>query len=709
VNRLGGQTSPYLRQHARDPVDWYPWGDEALERARELDRPLFVSIGYSSCHWCHVMGHESFADPATAEVMNSHFVSVKVDREERPDLDSIYMEAVQAATGRGGWPMSIFATPEGLPFLAGTYFPDRPRHGMPSFGQVLEAVADAWGSRREDVLAGARALSDAVASRLAPAGQGQAPTAPGMAPRRAEALCEEAVDQLGSIFDPGNGGFGSAPKFPQPLLLDLLLRHHVRTGAGASLEMVERTLEAMASGGIYDHLGGGFARYSVDQHWSVPHFEKMLYDQALIARVYLHAWQLDGDPRWLQVLEETLAYVLGELRDPEGGLYSAEDADSEGEEGRYYLWSAEELTSVLGPARARAAAEWYGVTPEGNFEGRTVLHRARCGELARPPEIEAARCELLAARAGRVRPGLDDKVITEWNAMMCSTLVEAAAATGRADWSRAAEEIAVFLLGHLRREDGRVLRSFCQGRASLPGYAVDYAWLVDCCTRLGELSGDPRWTMEAVAVARELLRLFADAKTGDLYTTGSDTEPLVVRPRELHDGVTPAAGSVAAVALARLGALAGDDELAAAAERIVAAAGAELAASPLAFGELLLAAALLEHGPVEVAVTGEREDLVRAVQGCFLPGAVLAWRSSRGGLPAGGDGGVGDGSSDAGGPGDGSSGAAGPGDGTAAFESPLLAGREDGFAYVCRRGACLAPVDNADALLAALAATVGPP
>ena len=680
MNRLGSQTSPYLRQHAGDPVDWYPWGDEALASAKELDRPLFISIGYSSCHWCHVMGHESFADAATAEVMNRHFVSVKVDREERPDLDAVYMEAVQAATGRGGWPMSVFATPDGLPFLAGTYFPDRARHGLPSFRQVLEAVIEAWDARRHDVVGQARTLAAAVAGRLEP----PEPSAGGQETRSAEVLCGQAAERLSSVFDPRDGGFGSAPKFPQPLLLDLLLRDHLRNGAGVSLDIVERTLEAMASGGIYDHLGGGFARYSVDPHWDVPHFEKMLYDQALIARVYLHAWQLDGDPRWLQVLTETLSYVLGDLRDPGGGLYAAEDADSEGEEGRYYVWSAEELTVLLGPALGAEAAEWYGVTAEGNFEGRTVLHRARRGDLLRPPEIETARSELLAARGGRVRPGLDDKIITEWNAMMCSTLAEAAAATGRDDWAKAAAEIGAFLLEHLRRADGRVLRSWCRGRAGALGYAADYAWLVDCCTRLAELSGNPRWTMEAVTIARQLLELFTDDERGGLYTTGSDAAPLVVRPREVQDGVTPSAGSVAAIALARLGALAGEDQLSAAAERIVGSVKAGLAALPSAFPELLLAAELVENGPVEIVVTGDRADLVHAARRRFVPGAVLAWRSPAIGVPAG--------------------------DSTVApFESPLLTDREEGFAYICRRGACLAPVDDADDLLSALDAAVASP
>ena len=665
MNRLGAETSPYLRQHASDPVDWYPWGDAALGKAEELDRPLFISIGYSSCHWCHVMGHESFSDPATAELMNNHFVSVKVDREERPDLDAIYMEAVQAATGKGGWPMSIFATPKGLPFLAGTYFPDRARHGMPAFGQVLEAVIEAWGSRRQDVVTGARALTEAVAIRLGPPDEKAAGAEALGAPLPVGVIYDKAVAQLRSVFDSDEGGFGSAPKFPQPLLLDLLLRDHVRSGSSRSLEMVESTLVAMASGGIYDQLGGGFARYSVDRYWSVPHFEKMLYDQALIARVYLHAWQLDGDPRFLQVLDETVSYVLGELRHRGGGVYSAEDADSEGEEGLYYLWTADELTTVLGKA-AEGASDWYGVSTKGNFEGRNVLFRARRGDLLRPADIEAARAKLRAVRAGRLRPGLDDKVITEWNAMMCSTLAEAAAATGRQDWAKAAEEIAEWLLEHLRREDGRVLRSWCQGKASLPGYAADYAWLVDCCTRLGELLGQVEWTFRAAGLARELIRLFADEERGFLYTTGSDVEALVVRPRDAHDGVTPAAGSVAAVALARLGALLDDDELQKASERIVRAARAEVETSPLAFGELISAAALGDEGPIEIVVTGERPDLVRAAQERFLPGTVLAWHSG-----------------------------------------PLLAGREEGFAYVCRHGACLAPVDNPVALVGALRSAAG--
>jgi uncharacterized protein YyaL (SSP411 family) len=663
--------SLYLLQHADDPVDWYLWGDDALDRARELDRPLFLSIGYSSCHWCHVMGHESFADPQIAAIMNEHFVSVKVDREERPDVDAVYMEAVQAATGRGGWPMSVFATPDGLPFLAGTYFPDRTRHGMPSFHSVLTAVSEAWTERRAEILDQAKALAGAVAARLDP------PAAPvelpeGL-PERSDVLLAAAAERLRTTFDPANGGFGSAPKFPQPLLLELLMRAHVRgaSSAGgssalpAALQVVETTLEAMASGGIYDHLGGGFARYSVDQAWAVPHFEKMLYDQALVGRAYLHAWQLTGDDRWRQVLGETIEYVLRDLRDPAGGLYSAEDADSGGEEGRFYIWTSSELADILGPHGAKEAAEWYGVSDAGNFEhGATVLHRSRRGDLARPAAIEAARRTLFEARSERVRPGLDDKVLTEWNAMMCSLLAEAAGATGEERWREAAIAVAEFLLREVRRPDGRVLRSWCRGSASLPGYAADYAWLVDCCTRLGELTGEARWTDEAIVLAHSMLQLFADDDRGGLYTTGHDAPPLVVRPRDLYDGVTPAAGSIAAVALTRLGTLTGDAELVEAATRIVAVVETTVSMAPSAFPELLLAMDLLEHGPVEIAVTGDRSDLVDAARRVYVPGAVLAWGSAG---------------------------------------ATLLEGRKAGLGYVCRRGACLAPVDTVAGLLKDLA------
>ncbi len=406
ANRLGAEPSPYLRQHADNPVEWYAWGDEAFARARDEDRPVLLSIGYSACHWCHVMAHESFEDDDTAALMNRLFVNVKVDREERPDVDGVYMDAVQAMTGHGGWPLTVFLTPEGKPFYGGTYFPNEARHGMPSFRDVLHAVDEHWRDHRDDASAQAERLTEAVAR----SGGLEADGVPG-----AEVL-DAARTTLLSQHDPEWGGFGRAPKFPQTMSLELLLRGHATTGDPALLDAVVTSLDAMASGGMYDHLGGGFARYSVDAFWMVPHFEKMLYDQALLARIHLHAWLVTGEARFRQVLAEIVAYALRDLRHADGGLYSAEDADSEGEEGKFYVWRPEEMREVLGD-RTEIAIEWYGVTPQGNFEGSNILHRPVRGDLLRSPEVEAARDALFLAREERVRPGLDDKVLTEWNAL----------------------------------------------------------------------------------------------------------------------------------------------------------------------------------------------------------------------------------------------------------------------------------------------------
>ncbi|MGH9296859.1 MAG: thioredoxin domain-containing protein, partial [Acidimicrobiales bacterium] len=528
-NRLARETSPYLRQHRFDPVDWYPWGEVALGRARELDRPLFLSIGYSACHWCHVMAHESFSDRATAALMNESVVAVKIDREERPDVDSVYMEAVQAASGHGGWPMSIFATPDGRPFFAGTYFPPVPRHGTPAFAAVLEAVRDAWKARRADIEQQADQLVAAVAERSSPPPSvlsldGASEHANGLTAEAVRDGLVAACTRLASIFDAVHGGFGEAPKFPQPLLLDLLLRAHVAgvvvPGGPQPLEMVSLTLETMASGGMYDQVGGGFSRYSVDRSWLVPHFEKMLYDEALLARVYLHAWQVTGDERWRQILDETLGYVLSDLAHPSGALASAEDADSEGEEGRFYVWSEQEVADAVGPELAEEASTWYGVTSAGNFEGLNILFRANRGDLARPPEIELARTRLLSARSKRVRPGLDDKVLTEWNAMACSVLAETAGATGEVAYKEAAERIMVVLLTELRRSDGRVLRSLRAGEDQILGFSADVAWLLEACVRLFELTGQSRYLGEADALASQLLSVFVDGETGGLFTTG---------------------------------------------------------------------------------------------------------------------------------------------------------------------------------------------
>jgi uncharacterized protein YyaL (SSP411 family) len=684
-NRLGLETSPYLRQHRFDPVDWYPFGDEAFERARALDRPLFLSIGYSACHWCHVMAHESFADEATAALMNEIVVAVKVDREERPDVDAVYMEAVIAASGHGGWPMSVFALPDGRPFFAGTYFPTRPHGSMPSFRQVLGAVDDVWRNRRADVEEQAGALSEAVGNRLRPMTLLAEATSPGTG---SGGLTRESVlsgisaacGRLSEIADPTNGGFGHAPKFPQPLYLELLLRAHVDGVAPEAsrppLEIALDALEAMASGGIYDHLGGGFSRYSVDDRWIVPHFEKMLYDQAQLGRVYLHAWQVTGDERWLQVHDETAAYVLSRLRHPSGALCSAEDADSEGEEGRFYLWSPSELESVLGGELAAAAAAWYGVSGEGNFEGRSILLRPVRGELVRPPGIDRARRLLEAARDERVRPGLDDKVIVEWNAMAVVWLAEAAAATGDLMVAEAAGEILDVLLDAVERANGitpRLAPPSGEAVRLTAGYAADVAWLAEACTSMFELTGEPRYVAEACRRADELLAEFVDPATGLVWTTRHSSTGLIVRPSESSDGVTPSAASVGAGLLARLGALTGEERYLEAAERIVGGLAAMLSSAPLALPGLLAAADRLTGG-IEVVGVGSGRELLRKLRRRYVPNALwLLGPTVASDRPPDGVGAI-------------------PAALLLAGPSPLLAGRDGSDAvFVCRQGACRLP------------------
>ncbi len=654
MNRLADETSPYLRQHRDNPVDWYPWGEEAFARAREQDLPILLSVGYSACHWCHVMAHESFEDPGTAAIMNRLFVNVKVDREERPDVDAVYMEAVQALHGSGGWPMTVFLTPDRRPFFAGTYFPPRGRGGSAGFPQVLEAVADAWEHRRDEVVDQAGQLADAIRARTElPAG------GPGHA--LDSTLLEQAYAGLRAAHDDEQGGFGRAPKFPQPAMVDFVVRAAARNRSPETLAMLATTLDAMASGGMYDHLGGGFARYSVDAFWMVPHFEKMLYDQAGLLRVYLHAWQLTGEPRWSQVAGEIVGYVLRDLRGAEGGLCSAEDADSEGEEGRFYLWSMDEIETVLGADLAAEAGEWYGVTATGNFEGRNILHRPRRGDLIRPARVEEARERLFRHRLARVRPGLDDKVITEWNAMLLASLAEAAGALARPDWQDAAVALGEFLLAELRRpDDGRWLRSWQGGRARHLAYAADYAWLVDAFTRLAELTGSRRWLEEASTVADQMVSLFWDEERGGLFTTGFDGEQLIVRTKDLFDGAIPSANSVAAVALLRLGALTGSARFGERAEAILAMLAEPLAHSPTAFAHVLAAVDLLLTGATEVVVAGDRPDLVAAARRHFLPNGVVAW-----GEP---------------------------------WPSPLWEGRAPGRAYVCRNYSCLLPATTVEEL-----------
>ncbi|CAN5688341.1 thioredoxin domain-containing protein [soil metagenome] len=658
MNRLADQTSPYLRQHAANPVDWYPWGEEAFATARDRDRPVMLSVGYSACHWCHVMAHESFEDTETAEVMNELFVNVKVDREERPDVDALYMDAVQSMTGHGGWPMTVFLTPGGEPFFGGTYFPKQSRGGMPSFVDLCRAVDDAWQTRRPELQEQAGRMAEALRQSALAAGNGDLPGV--------EAL-GEAAGALKAQFDPDWGGFGRAPKFPQTMSHELLLRVHDRTGEPDLVAMVTTSLDAMASGGMYDHLGGGFARYSVDAFWMVPHFEKMLYDQALLARVYLHAWQVTGEARYRQVLDETIGYVRRDLGAPGGGCYSAEDADSEGEEGRFSVWRPEEIRTACGDdAEAAAAAiEWYGVTGAGNFEGSNILHRPVRGDLLRPPAVERARQALFSARETRVRPGLDDKVLTEWNGLYLATLAEAAAATGDDAWRRAAVELAEFLLAHLQGPDGRWLRSWQLGvGARHLAFAADHAALVDGFTRLAECTGEARWMHEARQVADALLELFWDDEHGGVFTTGHDAEALVARQKDVLDNATPSANGAAALSLARLGALTGEDRYGEAAEAIGRLLALPAANHPTAFTHLLGAVDVLAGPVTEVAVVGERPDLVAAVQRRYRPRTVLAWGER--------------------------------------YASPLWEGRSDGSAYVCRDFACQQPVTTAEALEAQL-------
>ncbi|MGI8984082.1 MAG: thioredoxin domain-containing protein [Acidimicrobiales bacterium] len=657
MNRLADETSPYLQQHKDNPVDWYPWGEEAFDRARAEDRPILLSVGYAACHWCHVMAHESFEDDATAAVMNELFVNVKVDREERPDVDAIYMEAVQALSGHGGWPMTVFLTPDGRPFFGGTYFPKAARQGLPSFTEVCQAMSAVWVERRDDVLAQASELTTALGRSAAIASTGEPLPGPG--------AVAAARDGLRQQFDNRWGGFGGAPKFPQPDLLELLLRAYRRDGDDDTLAMVTVTLDAMAAGGMYDHLGGGFARYSTDAEWLVPHFEKMLTDQGLLAGVYLHAWNLTGEDRFLQVLSETIDYVRRDLRHPKGGFFSSEDADSEGVEGKFYVWSEPEIRELLGDD-AGEAIEWWGVRAGGNWEGTNILHRPVRGALVRTAAVESARQTLFDAREMRPRPGLDDKVLTEWNGLFIAARAEAGAAVGREDWLADARAGASFLLDNLRRPDGRWLRGWQGGRPGRPlAFAADYAAVVDAFTRLGEATGEARWIAEARAAADAMLELFWDDASGGLFTNGSDAETLITRTKDLIDNAVPSANANAALALLRLGALVGEGYYTQRGEDILGLVAGLVRQHPTAFSRSLCAADLIAAGVTEVAVVGtDRADLVRAVQARYLPDVVLAW-----GEP---------------------------------YPSALFEDRKDGLAYVCRNYACQAPAADVATLLAQL-------
>ncbi|HEX4147930.1 MAG TPA: thioredoxin domain-containing protein, partial [Pirellulales bacterium] len=527
ANRLAQETSPYLLQHANNPVDWYPWGAEALARAKAESRPIFLSIGYSACHWCHVMEHESFENPAIAGALNANFVNIKVDREERPDLDQIYMGAVQAMTGRGGWPMSVFLTPDTKPFFGGTYWPPSGRMGMPGFDQVIEAVKQAWHERREAVHEQAQQLTD----HLAQAAAGQMQSAP-----VGEAALLAAAAMLERVFDHQHGGFGSAPKFPHPMDLRLLLRVWRRTARDGVLEMVTTTLEKMAAGGIYDHLGGGFHRYSVDERWLVPHFEKMLYDNALLAGCYVEAWQATGNGDFARVARETCDFMLREMTDPAGGFYCTQDADSEGHEGKFYVWTSAEIESVLGAERGGVFARVYDVSPQGNFEGQNILNLPRslvqaAGSLGRDPRQLAAqlaedRAQLLAARSQRIKPGLDDKVLVSWNGLAIDALALAGAALEEPRYLDAALRAADFIIGRLRQPDGRLLHTWRRGQGKLAAYLDDYACLASALVTLYEATFEERLIATAVELADTILAQFMDREHGGFFYTAADHEPL---------------------------------------------------------------------------------------------------------------------------------------------------------------------------------------
>ena len=618
ANRLAGETSPYLFQHRDNPVDWYPWGEEALGRARELDRPILLSVGYSACHWCHVMERESFEDPETAAFMNEHFVNVKVDREERPDVDAIYMEAVQAMSGQGGWPMTVFLDPDGVPFYGGTYFPPDESRGMPSFRMVMEAVVDAFERKREEI------RERAAQTRVRLGALGAIEPAP--EPPEA-AMLEEATARLLAAADRERGGFGGAPKFPPASALELLLARAATAGgdeAGAAREVVGRTLDAMMAGGIYDQVGGGFARYSVDAEWLVPHFEKMLYDNALLARAYLHGWQALGHERYRRVVEETLDWMLAEMRGPEGGFYSALDADSEGEEGRFYVWTPAQVEEVLGE-RTAAVCEHYGVSERSNFEGANILHLPAGADAAPPTGLAEARRALYEARAKRVWPGLDDKRLASWNALAIAALADAGAVLGREDYLEAARAAAGFVLDAMRDDEGRLLRTYKDGRAHLNAYLEDHAFLLEALLTLYEASFEQRWFDEAEALAATMAARFEDPERGGFFSTSSDHEELIARRKEIGDHPIPSGNSAAAFGLLRLGALTGEREHARRAEAILRLFARPAIGHPDAFAHLLRALDFQLAPTKEVALVGDDlEGLAAVVRGELRPHLVLA-------------------------------------------------------------------------------------
>jgi uncharacterized protein YyaL (SSP411 family) len=629
TNRLIRESSPYLLQHSTNPVDWFPWGPEAFERARAEDKPILLSIGYSACHWCHRLREESFENEDIARLINEHFVSIKVDREERPDLDQIYMNAVQMMTGHGGWPMTVFLTPEGVPFYAGTYFPPEDRYNMPGFPRVLAGVAEAYRARPDEVTE----TAVSVLAQLKRMGQAR---------ESGEALGVELLDaaerNIARSYDARHGGFGGAPKFPAAMNLEFLLRQYHRNGRSETLEMVENTCRKMALGGMYDQLGGGFHRYSTDARWLVPHFEKMLYDNALLSRLYLHVYQQTKDQFYRRIAEETLDYIVREMTDAGGGFYSTQDADSEGHEGKFFVWSVEEVKEILGAEDAALFNAYYDVTEGGNFEGKNILHISRsveevANELSVEPGrlrevLERGRLTLFEAREQRVKPGRDEKVLTAWNGLMLASFAEACAILERVDYGEIAEKNAEFVLENLRR-DGLLLRTHKDGQSKLNGYLEDYAFFADGLLALYQATGRLRWLEEARGLTDKMIEEFWDEEEGGFFYTGRSHEELIVRSKDYFDNATPSGNSAAAEVLLHLSALTGVEDYARKAVALFRLLSDTLKRYSSAFGRLLGALDFHLSTPKEIAVVGQVESeearaLLREVWARYLPNKVVA-------------------------------------------------------------------------------------
>jgi len=611
-NRLINETSPYLLQHAHNPVDWYAWGPEALDRAAREDKPILLSIGYSACHWCHVMEHESFENEAIAELMNRNFVNIKVDREERPDLDQIYMTAVQIMTGSGGWPMTVFLLPTGEPIFGGTYFPPDDRYGRPGFRRVLETIAEAYRTRRAEIVENAKGFREHLSRQTFQKKEGE---------RIDASLLDVAYRAIASRFDPREGGFGGAPKFPPSMSIDFLLRYHHRTGDEHALHMATLTLDKMAHGGMYDQVGGGFHRYSTDDHWLVPHFEKMLYDNALLARVYVDAYRATGDQLYKRMAGETLDFVAREMRDPNGAFYSTQDADSEGVEGKFYVWSNDEFRHVVGED-ADTLADYFDVTAHGNWEETNILHVKHPPDQQMQEKVEAAKKKLYAAREKRVKPGRDEKVLTDWNGLMLRAFAEAASYLGRHDYRLIAEENANFILNILW--DGtHLLHSYKDGRARFNGYLDDYANLADALFALYELTFDFKWLDAAIRISDRMIEQFWD-EDGGFYFTGRDHESLLTRTKDFFDNATPSGNSVAADVLLKLSALLDRQDYREKAESIFLTSASLLKQYASGFGRMLAAFDFYVGPSREVALIGSAEPFLSILRKRYTPRLVVA-------------------------------------------------------------------------------------